>query len=369
MISKVFAWVLMFALLGTLAACRPALPPTRAETGTPSSVVPRSTVPPGVDPDAIRATSPEELATLQSLAREQEARVMGIQGTYAAQVPGENGQSYHVEENAPFIGHFELWHSYDETREFALICLLDHRQTPCAPDAPLLQHVILQPFEHLTVPLETPALSRGLHDFSVTYWPDPYLDPEDPAADSRILDFATDRDRVSLFVGGDPTPPEVAVERLTGTGPSHEIAFVNLHLREDPFGPYGGIEYLTHLQAAPDAPVEFYVHLNNWLEANADMDVAVTAFVDYQQVPLLRNGVPHTPLYVEVPAGTWQPVAVQLQAPSEPGLYELVIVGTLFPYARMDEFVRGGKPQGVLQELGVALLRAHTSARILLGVE
>ncbi|MGC9400064.1 MAG: hypothetical protein ACP5HM_13130 [Anaerolineae bacterium] len=69
MISKVFACVLMFALLGTLAACRPALPPTRAETGTPSPLVPRSTVPPGVDPNAIRATSPEELATLQSLAR------------------------------------------------------------------------------------------------------------------------------------------------------------------------------------------------------------------------------------------------------------------------------------------------------------
>lgn len=292
---------------------------------------------------------------------------MSIKGTYAAQVPGRNKQSYNVDEDTPFVGRFDLWHSYDVDREFVLICTLDHRQIPCAPGDPLRHRVTLAPFEHLEIPLETPALSRGRHDFSVTYWPDPYLDPEDPAADSRILDFATDRDRVSLFVGGDPTPPRVEVERLTATGPSRELAFVNLHLQEDPFGPYGGIEYLTHLQAAPDASVKFYVHLNNRLEANADMDVTVTAFVDYRQVPLFRNGVPHTPLYVEVPAGTWQPVAVQLQAPSEPGLYELVVVGTLFPYARMDEYARTDK-QGPLQELGVALLRAHTSARILLEV-
>lgn len=360
-------YIVSLALLTalTLPACHSTLAPTRTETGTLSPLVPRSTVPAGVDPEAIRATSPEELATLQSLAREQEARVMGIHGTYAAQVPGAGGnkKAYYVEENASFVGHFELWHSYEETREFVLICLLDHRQTPCAPDAPLLQRVTLQPFERLIVSLETPALSRGLHDFSVTSWPDPYLDHEDPAADSRILGFATDRDRVSLFVGGDPAPPEVAVERLTGTQPFRELGYLYVNSQEDPFDTYGGVEIASHLQVAPNAPVEFYIHLNNWLETNADMDVAVTAFVDYRQVPLLRNGAPHTPLYVEVPGGTWQPVVVQLQAPSEPGLYELVVVGTLFPHAHMD------KPPEALPGVGTVLLRAHTSARILLEVE
>ncbi len=365
MMSKVFACILMFTLLGTSSACHSTLAPTTADTSTPFPLVPRSTVPPGVDPDAIRATSTEELATLQSLAREQGARAIGIHGTYAAQVPGAGGnrKAYYVEENAPFIGHFTIWHSYEETREFALICLLDHRQTPCAPGDALLQRVTLQPFERLIVSLETPALSRGLHDFSVTSWPDPYLDHEDPTADSRVLDFATDRDRVSLFVGSDPTPPEIEVERLTGTQPFRELGYLYVNSQEDPFDTYGGVEITSHLQAAPNVPVEFYIHLNNWLETNADMDVAVTAFVDYRQVPLLRNGAPHTPLYVEVPAGTWQPVAVQLQAPSEPGLYELVVVGTLFPYARLD------KPPEALPGVGTLLLRAHTSARILLEVE
>lgn len=73
MISKVFAWVLMLALLGMLSACRPALPPTRAETGTPSPLVPRSTIPPGIDPEAIKEPSPEDVATVQALAQKKHA--------------------------------------------------------------------------------------------------------------------------------------------------------------------------------------------------------------------------------------------------------------------------------------------------------
>lgn len=367
MMSKALLCILTAMLLAGVLACHNSSIPT-PETTNIASLVPRSTIPPGIDPEAIKEPSPEDVATVQALAQKKAYRVMSIKGTYAAQVPGRNKQSYNVDEDTPFVGRFDLWHSYDVDREFVLICMLDHRQISCAPGDPLRHHVTLAPFEHLEIPLKTPTLNRGLHDFSVTYWPDPYLDHDDPSADSRVLGFTTDRDRVSLFVGRDPTPPEIDADRLTGKGPFRELEFLYVHQKEKPFGRHEGVDLLTHLQATPNTRLEFYVHLNNRLEANIDLPVAVTAFVDYRQVPLFRNGIPHTPLYVEVPAQTWQPVKVQLQVPSEPGFYELVVVGTLFPYARMDEYACTDR-QGPLQELGVALLRAHTSARILLEVE
>jgi len=44
----------------------------------------------------------------------------------------------------------------------------------------------------------------------------------------------------------------------------------------------------------------------------------------------------HLPLYVQRITKTWQPVAVQIRAPDQPGIYELVIVARDYPHPRLE---------------------------------
>ncbi len=302
------------------------------------------------------ATQP---ATPQPALRSAPGLTVSVRGASPIHIP-DAGETYLVDENMPFVGQFNLQLLHDEAVAFTLTCLLDHLQIPCTPDVPLLQDLTLEPGETLVLRLETPALRRGSHDFSITYWLNPFADHADPLADSRVF-FSTYRQRISLIVGENSTPPSIATERLSGQRAYRELDYLYANPQENPFGEYGSIVIETHLHAAPNELVDLYVHLNNRL--NIDMDMAVTAFVDYQQVPLFRNGAWQIPLYVAVPTHTWQPVAVQFQAPSEPGLYEFVVVGALFPYARMDALPETD------EVIDVTIMRAHSSARILLEVE
>jgi len=216
--------------------------------------------------------------------------------------------------------------------------------------------------EELLLPLEIPGLARGQHDFSVTFWQDPYADADDPEAESRVFDAYTYRARASLFVGGYATLPASPVYETLPGQPAHNWTWVVVSQELDPRDEYSAFPIITYLSASPGETLDFYVHLNN-REATA-VDFAVTAFVDYQQVHVYRDGEPHTQLYVHVPASTWQPVAVQVHAPDEPGNYEFFVVGTLFPFARLD--VEPEKRYGVAPPI---IINAHSSARILLEVK
>jgi len=348
----------LIVLLIRLMACQhtPPIPPERDAT---LKVVPISTIPLGVKGDDIRGPAPEAQEALRQMARKHPGLSFGISGTYAEQVAGTH-DAFRVKENGPFIGQFRLWNARLQVHEFALTCLVDQVQTPCAPSEPLVRLVTLEADQEFLLPIEIRGLARGLHDFSVTFWQGPYADADDPAADSRVFDSDTYRARVSLFVGGDPTPPTVTVDKPKGL-PSHNFGLIYVGREYDPRDEHGGFPMVTHLKTSANELFDLYVHLNN--KENAGIDVAITAFLDYQQTPIYRQGIPHTPLYVHVPTTTWQPIAVQIQAPDKPGSYELIVVGTLFPVARLD--VETEKSYGI----NALINNAYSSARILLKVE
>jgi len=353
----------LLLLLAGLIACRyaPPAPTQMTPIGTDATpeIVPASTIPPDVRADDIRGPAPEEMEALHQMAREHPGLSFGIEGTYAEQVPGTY-DAFRVEESGPFVGRFWLWNARLEAHEFAITCLVDHVQTPCTPDKPLVQLMTLQADEEILLPLEIPGLARGRHDFSVTFWQDPYADHENPAADSRVFDSNTYRARVSIFVDGDTVPPTPDYENPSGQ-PSHDSIDFTISQELDPRIEGGSFPIMTHISASAGELFELYIHLNN--RESATIDYAATAFINYQQVPIYRDGEPHTPLYVHVPASTWQPVAVQVRAPDEPGHYEFVVVGTLFPFARLD--VETEEYYGIESLIN----NAYSSARILLEVK
>jgi len=353
----------LLLLLAGLIACQYAAPtPTQTTaTGTTATpeIVPASTIPPGIDGYDIRGPVPEAIEALRQMAQEHPGLSFGISGTYAEQVPGTY-DAFRVEEDAPFVGQFWLWNARLEAHDFAITCLVDHVQTPCTPDAPMVQLMTMQVDEEILLPLEIPGLTRGRHDFSVTFWQDPYADHENPEADSRVFDSNTYRARVSIFVGGDTASPTLYYENPSGQ-PSHNSIDFTVSQELDPRVEGGSFPIMTHISATAGELFELYIHLNN--RESATIDYAITAFINYQQISIYRNGEPHTPLYVHVPATTWQPIAVQVQAPGEPGSYEFIVVGTLFPFARLD--VETEEYYGI----DALINNAYSSARILLEVE
>lgn len=353
----------LLLLLTSLIACRYALPaPTQVTpigTAALPEIVPACTIPPGIDGDDIRGPDLETMEALRQMAQEHPSLSLGISGTYAEQVPGTY-DAFRVEEDAPFVGQFRLRNARPEAHDFAITCLVDHVQTPCTPDKSLVQSMTLQADEEILLPLETPGLVRGLHDFSVTFWQDPYADHEDPGADSRVFDSNTYRARVSIFVDGDTAPPTPDYENPSGQ-PSHNSIDFTVSQELDPRVEGGSFPIMTHISASTGELFELYIHLNN--RESTTIDYAVTAFINYQQTPIYRDGEPHTPLYVHVPASTWQPVAVQVRAPDEPGHYEFIVVRTLFPFARLD--VETEEYYGIESLIN----NAYSPARILLEVE
>ena len=345
-----------------LVACRYSLPgPTQMSppgvTATPNIVL-ASTVPPGINRNDIREPDPETMESIRQMARKHPGLSIGINGTYAEQISGTY-DAFHVQDDT-FIGQFWLWNARLEAHDFAIICLIDHVQIPCTPDKPPVQTTVLQADEEILLPLEIPGLARGLHDFSVTFWQDPYVDHQDPEADSRVFDSDTCRTRVSIFVHGDTTPPTPDYENPLGQ-PSHNSIDFTVSQELDPRVEGGSFPIMTHVSTSAGELFELYIHFNN--RESVMIDYAVTAFIDYQQTSIYRNGEPHMPLYVRVLATTWQSIAVQIQAPDEPGFYEFFVVGTLFPFARLD--VETEEHYGIDSLLN----NAYSPARILLKVE
>jgi len=341
-------------LLTSLSACQHAQPsPTSAHPGNaadPPEIVPASTIPPGINGNDIRGPDPETIRAIEQINREGPGFACGINGTYGEQIPGTYN-AFRVAEGEPFIGRFDLWNGMPEAHTFVIACLVDHLQTPCTPDAPFVQLSPLDANQRVQLPLEIPDLTRGLHDFSVTFWHDPYAGQYDQ--------FPANRARVSLFVGGDTRPPVSVTYQDSPGQPLHRLDWVRISQKRDPRKKDGSIEDEVYMRVPAGEQFNFFLHLNN--KNNVDVDMALTAFLDYKQVPIYWREEAHMPLYIHNRAQTWQPMAVQVCAPDEPGRYEFMVIGTAFPFARLDLNTHYG--------LDSPIGNAYSSHRILLQVE
>ncbi len=243
--------------------------------------------------------------------------------------------SYRLEAARPFSGQFWLLNAYqDQPHTFAVSCLLDYVQLPCAFDQPASHIRSLGPMEELLLPLEIPVSQEGVHDLVILSVKDAFGDWDDENAYSRTVNEPKSS-RVNLLVGGISTPPVPPIEKAAALPAIGRLSrgFLVSPLAQ-PFQEQARTIVWTHDTVQANELFDFYVHLANPL--SDPVDLAVLAFIDYKQVPIYRQGEPRTPLYVESEAGVWQPLSVQVRAPSKPGIYEFVVVAMAEPFSLME---------------------------------
>lgn len=313
-------------LLAGLGACAPA-------QYMPPEVIPTKALPPDVRPDEVYVGADGLQAARRLMQRLPNGTVSSIRGTYAEQIGNDSSSSFRVEAGQPFIGQFWLLNAYQgETRDFAIICLIDYVQTPCAVDQPLVRIETLAPMAELLLPLEIPVPGEGLHDLSVLFAIDPFPDQDAPEAYDRFRNIGAVR--VNLYVDGIVTAPIPEVEDPPGQLEAFNGSFVASPLAQ-PFDETSRrITWWTHTTVPAGELFDFYIHLNN--RQSRAFDEAMIALIDYEQVPIYRQGQPQIPFYVRSRNGVWQPVAVQVRAPTKPGIYEFMVVGMTQPFSQLE---------------------------------
>lgn len=257
-----------------------------------------------------------------------------IYSTRSEETTGSDS-SFRIETGSPFFGQFWLLNAYqDQPHAFAISCLLDYVQVPCAFDQPASYIKSLDPMEELLLPLEIPVSQEGVHDLVILSVKDAFGDRDDENAYSRTV-HNPKSSRVNLLAGGVSTPhapPIEDVPTLPAIGPLGG-GFLVSPLAQ-PLQGQGRTAAWTHDTVQANELFDFYIHLANPLPY--PLALAVLAFIDYEQVPIYRQGEPRTSLYVKSHAGVWQPVSVQVRGPSKPGIYEFMVVAMAEPFSLLE---------------------------------
>lgn len=253
----------------------------------------------------------------------------GIQETQ----DGKYWRTYQVPERASFRGFVYLLNQ-GPTEEYLLSCLVDYRQVSCSFDEQqqLLYRMSLGNSEERTLPFETPALSAGLHDLAVLAFarPDAHdLSPGYRLSTDLAYLFAP---RAVLLVGDEPWQAPTTEHVVTGTQPDTTISpLEGLVVNRDE----QDLEiraWMTQTAKSGEA-IEYFIHLGN--DTGPSQAFAVTAFLDYEQVPL--NGAEQWVAYVSLPTGTRATLPGRFVAPQETGVHEFVVVMVYDPYQMLEE--------------------------------
>jgi len=317
----------LLLVLHIAAACTPGVSP-----GTYGAYVPpTATIPPDVDAKDIYIDY-GTLETIRSIAEQHPGGVSaGFDATYDERF-SNSFTAFHVASGEPFIGQAWIWNADPNPHDFAALCLLNYVQVPCTPESPSVHFQHFAANEEVSLPIELPELEDGIQDFEVLIVRDPYRDIDEPDLQHRSETFSISPNCL-LYVGESTQPPDI--ERIfPDPKPALEGHGVMFFVSElaDPLEQDGGILIWLSTSAEASEMIDFYIHLSG--EDDLDPDdktMAAMAFVDYEQVPLYVNGEPHLPLYMRRKTKTWQPVAVQIRAPDQPGVYELLV--TVHDYA------------------------------------
>ena len=308
------------------------LAPDRTVVFAEPEILPTPVIPIGVNPTEIKENSPEEQMEVVGIAQTNEVGYVSLQVTWLEQGSGDNAL-YVVENGAPFIGQLELGSFESKPRSYIINCLIDFIQLPCGPAAPLLQFITLDYGQVVKIPIHITGLEPGLHDLTVVFDQDLGVDRDNPQAEARLLSKVM-AIRASIAVGRDTTPIARSFQSLPI--PLHTTGLDGLAVSTKimPWDRYGGIQQKTFLQADPGQKITLYLHLSN--SQPVQVDYALSAFLDHKQIPLVRRGQGHVPLYVSAKSQALYVIPIEFTSPSQPGHYEFVVYGEPFPQARMD---------------------------------
>ena len=87
-------------------------------------------------------------------------------------------------------------------------------------------------------------------------------------------------------------------------------------------------------EAQAEEWLEYYIHIGAHPNGTQNR-FAVMAFLDYEQIPI--DGEDQWVLYADMLPGTQATVPARLQAPEEPGIYELMLIYVYNPFSMLEE--------------------------------
>ena len=296
-----------------------------------------ATIPPGVDSRDILVDY-EAIARIHStFGTASNAISTGIFATYEEQL-ATRCCDFSIASGRPFTGQIWIRNEDLVAHDMAFLCLMDYVQIPCTPNAADVQLREFAAEEEILSPIEIPDLGKGLHDFAVLVIHEPYQDIDAPDLGDRS---ETGRAMLlsALFVGDSTKAPEVDPV-FPEPGPLLEgygsLFFISK--RAELVEPHGGILIWLSESSNSGEMIDFYLHFNDQDDPRTRRRMmAVMAFLNYEQVPIYINGQEHLPLYVQREPDTWQPLAVQIQAPSQPGVYEMLVVVRDYAHSRLTD--------------------------------
>lgn len=308
------------------------LAPERTVSWREPETVQPLTVPPDADPTAIKGNTPDDLENVLAVAQTNRGGYVALLGTWSEQASDDNSL-YVIDNGAPFVGQFELGSFEPNPRTYAISCLVDFIQRPCTPDTTAVQMVTLNDGQLVVIPIRIDGLEQGLHDLTVVFERDPLLDHDEGQPEARWVSTVM-AIRASIAVGGDTTPVDRPFKGLPA--PLHAMGMDGLAASKKamPWNRMGGVQQDALLSATPEQEIQIYLHLSN--SQPIQVDLALSAFLDNEQIPIEHRRERHAPLYVSAKSQAQYVIPVKITAPTRPGQYELVFYGQPFPEARMD---------------------------------
>lgn len=247
-----------------------------------------------------------------------------------------------------FLGHYIYPPTPNSAQgqDFRLLCLLDYEQIPFKLDGVegLTHDFHMGPNEERAFRIEIPDLSQGFHSLLCPYYTHPDAFPstwDEPSYEDWFnLWDATGIGIETILLVGQESPPQVDYAYLPGSQPAaaelYEAVSVNRSAAEEDawrdwmpeVWEQGQIIEWGPVEAAPGGRLEAVLRANNPEED--PFCFGVTAFLDYQQIPLQEGG--ELVSWYELAPEAQEVLPLSFRAPQEPGPHVYFIVKFHAPY-------------------------------------
>lgn len=293
----------------------------------PGKVAPVSS---DIDPQTIFVSSGRQHTEKEKLTLEFTSSV--IHGTYGGRLE-DTFVSFHVPEGEAFIGQIHIEHYRNFVQQYAIICLVNYQQRPCHTDRELVQFIEFPANTTHNLPLKIDGLSKGMHDLEAVIVSIPFA--ENAYGQPNSFDEAYGMPTMANVYVGESTKkpvitPLVSQPQKTQTGDFGFIANLLPNMREE-----RGVPVWLQERVQAGNEITFYLHFQDEHFGMRRIN-ALTAFLDYRQIPLLIDGREQMPLYLQRVPGTWQSFQAAIEAPTQPGSYVLLFVYRTHAHVQLE---------------------------------